>query len=153
MCRYGYVTPLLKTLPCPQGQTQPLLPYKIGCDPATPYLSPSIPIPPDFNILFYLTAIHTPGTALFYVLFYWCLLHLHRLCFPEWFLKTPSCFTRSHSLRIMKLGIWNGRMWGQLLCTCVHLWAWAGTGEFARGPGGVPHGLRLIFFCPTPGRV
>lgn len=41
----------------------------------------------------------------------------------------------------------------QLLCTCVHLWAWACTWEFAHGPGGVPHGLRLIFFCPTPGRV
>ena len=54
MCADGCVTPLLKTLPCPQGQTQPLLLYKIGCDPATPYLSPSIPIPPDFNILFYL---------------------------------------------------------------------------------------------------
>ena len=64
VCRYGCVTPLLKTLPCPQGQTQPLLPYKIGCDPATPYLSPSFPIPPNFNILFYLLIFGCDGSGL-----------------------------------------------------------------------------------------
>ena len=64
MHRFGCVTPLLKNLPCPQGQTQPLLPYKIDCEPATPYLSPSVPTLPDFNILSYLFIFGCDGSYL-----------------------------------------------------------------------------------------